>query len=121
MEIIRHHHLSLKSALAGLKYAFTSQPNFKIHFSLGLLAILAGFYLSISYTQMTILVLTVIFGLSVEMVNTAIESITDLVTKEWRREAKIAKDVSAGLMLLTAFGAVLVALLILGPKIGERL
>lgn len=42
---------------------------------------------------------------------------TDLIKKEYSEEAKIAKDVSAGMMLLTATGAVLVALLILGPKI----
>lgn len=119
-EALKQHHISFKNAFAGLKYAFTSQPNFKIHFSLSLLAILAGFWLGVSFFEMTILVLTIVFGLAVEMVNTAIESVTDLVTDQWHQEAKIAKDVSAGMMLLTAIGATLVALLILGPKIIER-
>ena len=52
-----------------------------------------------------------------EMINTALESITDLVTQEWRQEAKIAKDVAAGMMLTVAIGAVIVAALILLPKI----
>lgn len=120
METIKRHHISLKNALSGLKYAFTSQPNFKIHFALSLLAILAGFYLQVSQSGMAILVLTIVFGLGCEMINTSLESMTDLITKEWREEAKIAKDVSAGMMLLTAIGAILVALLILGPKLGER-
>ena len=42
---------------------------------------------------------------------------TDLITKEWREEAKIAKDVSAGMMLTVAIGAVCVALVIFGPYI----
>lgn len=121
METIRYHHISLKNALSGLKYAFLSQPNFKIHFALSLLAILAGFYLEISYLETTILILTIVFGLGCEMINTSLESMTDLITKEWRQEAKIAKDVAAGMMLLVSFGAFLTALLILGPKILERI
>lgn len=65
---------------------------------------------------MTILVLTIVFGLGIEMVNTSIEAMTDLITREWHKEAKIAKDVSAGMMLLAATGAVCVALLIFLPR-----
>ncbi len=59
---------------------------------------------------MTIILFTILLGLAGEMINTAIESVTDLVTTEWHMEAKIAKDVSAGMMLLIAFGAICVAL-----------
>ena len=50
-------------------------------------------------------------------INTSIEAMTDLITREWRQEAKIAKDVSAGMMLLVATGAVLVASVIFIPRI----
>ncbi len=120
MERLRLHHISFKNAFAGLKWAFTTQPNFKIHFSLALLAIFAGLFLHISYIEMSILILAIIFGLGVEMVNTTIEAMTDLITKEWRQEAKIAKDVSAGMMLLAAIGTFILALLILLPKLIER-
>ena len=73
--------------------------------------------MKISYLEMTVLVLTIVFCLVVEMANTSIEAMTDLITKEWRKEAKIAKDVSAGMMLLSAFGAVLVAIIIFGPHL----
>lgn len=120
METIKKHHISFKHAFEGLKYAFSSQPNFRVHFFLSFLAITAGFFLGVPLSGMTVLILTIIFGLGVEMVNTAIESVTDLVTQEWRQEAKIAKDVAAGMMLLTAIGATIVALLILGPKIVSK-
>ena len=120
VEALKRHHISLKNAFAGLKYAFTSQPNFKIHLFLATLALTVGWWLGLTFWEMTILVLTVILGLVAEMVNTAIEAVTDLVTEEWRENAKIAKDVSAGMMLLTAMGAILVAILILGPKLIER-
>lgn len=120
VETLKKHHISFKNAFAGLHYAITSQPNFKVHFFLAAAAILAGLFLGISFLEMTILILTIIVGLAVEMANTAIESVTDLVAEEWRESAKIAKDVSAGMMLLTATGAILVAFLILGPKMAER-
>lgn len=121
MEAIKKHQVSFKNAFSGLHYSFTSQPNFKIHLILSFLAILTGFILQINFTEMTILILTVVFGLGAEMVNTSLESMTDLITQDWKQEAKIAKDVAAGMMLLTAVGATLVAVLILGPKILERL
>jgi diacylglycerol kinase len=65
---------------------------------------------------LTVLVLTIVFGLGVEMANTSIEAMTDLITTEYRKEAKIAKDVSAGMMFLVAIGAIIVASLIFLPR-----
>ena len=114
-EALRKHHDSMKTALAGLLWSIKTQPNFRVHLALSLLVLAAGWYLGISYVEMTILVFAIVLGLSAEMTNTALESMTDLITTEWRQQAKIAKDVSAGMMLIVAIGAIIVALLILGP------
>lgn len=121
MERIRKHHISFKNAYAGIRWAFSTQPNFQVHLVLSVCAILLTIMLGCSPVETTIIVFTVVLGLSAEMINTAIESVTDLVTKEWHTEAKIAKDVAAGMMLLTAMGAVLVAGLIFVPKIYQLL
>ena len=121
ISLIRKHKISFKNAYAGLLWAFSTQPNFKVHFTLATLALLAGFYFKVSFLEMTILVLTIVLGLVVEMVNTSIEAMTDLITLKWSKQAKIAKDVAAGMMLLTAVGAVLVAMLILCPHVLVRL
>lgn len=120
IERLRRHHISFKNAFAGLFYAFRTQPNFQIHFTLAGLSILAGIYLRISYLEMVAIIIMVAVALGAEMLNTAIESVTDLVTTEWRKEAEIAKDVSAGMMLLTSFWAIIVAGLILLPHFFER-
>ncbi len=52
-----------------------------------------------------------------EMINTAIEEMVNLLTNEHRLEAKIAKDVSAGMVLLTAMGSVIVGILVFTPHI----
>lgn len=64
---------------------------------------------------MLIIIFTIILGLSAEMINTSLESMTDLITREWRQEAKIAKDVSAGMMLVVSIGAVIIAVIIFLP------
>lgn len=117
IKAVRKHKISFKNAFAGLFWAFSTQPNFKVHFTLAVLAILVGFYLRIPFLEMTVLVLTIVLGLAVEMANTSIEAMTDLITLKWSKQAKIAKDVAAGMMLLTAIGTVVVAVLILGPHI----
>lgn len=117
METLRQHHISFRNAARGLIWAFKTQPNFRVHAILAIAAIILGILLNISFLEMTIIVLTIVFGLGVEMVNTSIEAMTDLITTEWKIQAKIAKDVSAGMMLLTAFGAIIVASLIFIPKL----
>lgn len=115
-EALKRHHISFQNAYSGMIWAFRTQPNFRIHFFLAVLAIVLGLYVRITRTEMLVIIFTVILGLAGEMINTSIEAVTDLVTTEWRKEAKIAKDVSAGMMLLIAIGAVVVALMIFGPR-----
>ena len=118
-KILAQHHISFKNAFAGLIWSLRTQPNFRIHVLLSLVAILLGIFLGISRVEWAIIVFTIVLGFSSEMINTSLEAMTDLITKEWREEAKIAKDVAAGMMLTVAFGAVAVAVLIFLPRILE--
>lgn len=113
----RTHVDSFKDAFAGLLWVYKTQPNFRIHLILATLAIGLGWFFEISFVEMAIIVFTIVLGLTAEMINTSIESMTDLITTEYRENAKIAKDVAAGMMLTTAIGAVLVALVIFVPHI----
>ena len=115
MRALRQHHISFKNAFAGIVWALKTQPNFRIHLVLAAIAISLGMYVRISSLEMAIILFTILLGLSGEMINTALESMTDLITREWREEAKIAKDVSAGMMLMIAFGAIGVACFIFIP------
>lgn len=112
---LKAHHISFKNAFAGLFWAVRTQPNFRVHLVLSILALALGYFFHITSVEMTIIVFTIILGLTTEMLNTAVESMTDLITTEWRQKAKIAKDVSAGMMLVAAIGAVVVAVFIFTP------
>lgn len=115
--MIRSHAVSVHHALKGLAYALTTQPNFIIHLTLSSWVILAGLYFRLSSTEWLILILTITFGLVIELVNTAIEATVDLVTQKYRPLAKIAKDTSAAAMLVFAVGSAVLAGLIFLPKL----
>ena len=116
-ERLRRHHISFIHAYEGIRWAFTTQPNFTVHLTLSFIAVAGGLFFQISPVEWMMITATIIFGLVCEMINTSLESITDLVTQEWRVKAKIAKDVAAGMMLIYAVGAVLIAIIIFLPKI----
>ncbi len=111
---IRKHGISFKAAANGLYLAISTQPNFSIHLVFAILVPVFAWVLGIAINEIILLIIMIFLVLAAEMINTAIESITDLVKKEYSEEAKIAKDVSAGMVLLSAFSAVTVGILIFG-------
>lgn len=78
-----------------------------------------GLYLSLQTWEWITILLTVGIVLTLECLNTAIETVVDLVTEEYHPLAKIAKDVAAGAVLIFSIIAVIIGLLIFGPKMGQ--
>lgn len=112
-----YHFRSFKEAYAGLKHAFSEHPNFRIHLILSILVLLAAWFLKVTRFDVIILIVTITLGFTVEFLNTAIESVCDLVTLEWRKDIKIAKDVAAAMMLITAFSSIIIGVLVFYPYI----
>ncbi len=103
---------------AGVRYAFITQRNFRIHTAVATLALSLGFYLQVSAMEMAVITITCAMVMILELINTAIESVVDLTVKQTYHElAKIAKDCAAGAVLLSAIAAVLVAGFILLPPL----
>lgn len=114
---MQRHSISVRYALDGVRHAVTTQPNFVIHLLVSFAVVLFGLYLKISSIEWVVLVLTIGLGLALELVNTSIESAVDLVTKKWRRLAKIAKDTASAAMLVYAVSASIIGLIIFLPKL----
>lgn len=113
----RIHRVGFQHAWRGILYSFTTQPNFQIHIGISLIVSILMIYFPLETWERVVLIFCIVLGLVVEMVNTAVESVVDLVTQEWRQSAKIAKDVASGAMLLTAIATMIVGFVILGPHI----
>jgi len=77
---------------------------------------MAGIYFEISYIEWLVILFTFNMVIVAEMVNTSIESMVDLITLERREDAKIAKDVSAGMVLISALSSVIIGMYIFLPK-----
>lgn len=114
---INYHFRSFKEAYSGLKHAFSEHPNFRIHLILSVLVLFAAWYLRINHDDFIIIIFTITLGFTVEFLNTAVESVCDLVTTEWKKDIKIAKDVAAAMMLLTAGASIIIGFLVFSPYI----
>lgn len=110
---------SFKYAIQGIKSAFKTEQNLKIHFIIALLAIILGIAFKISYIEWAVCFLLFGFVITAELLNTAIEVTVDLAMPEKNEKAKLAKDIAAGAVLISAIIAILVGMVIFLPKIIE--
>ena len=114
---IRKHTISFRHAWNGVWHTVKTQPNFRVHLLGTLLAVFLGYWLEISAVEWVIVTFTILWVLVSEMINTSVEAMVDLITTEIREEARIAKDVAAGMVLVGAAGAVIVGAIIFLPKL----
>jgi len=108
---------SFGHAFAGIGHGLRTQANLRIHFVAAICVVIAGLALQISPIEWAILVVTIMLVLSAELFNTAIEAVVDRVGDGPHPLSKIAKDTAAGAVLIGALGAVIVGLLIFGPRL----
>lgn len=103
-------------AFEGIATCIKKERNMKIHCVFAVLVVLAGMILGLSVTEWCICL--ILFGLvmALELVNTSIEAVVDLVTEERKPLAKIAKDTAAGAVLIAAIMAAIVGCIIFVPK-----
>jgi diacylglycerol kinase len=103
---------SFSYALAGIRASFKGQRNLKVQSVMALLTVGAGFYFSITPTEWCILLLTIGLVLGLEMINTAIEGLVDLVTLDRKPLAGRIKDIAAGAVLLVSALAVIIGVIV---------
>jgi len=108
---------SFKNAFAGLKHTLKTQRNMRIHFIIAILALLLSAFLKISRTELLMVFFSIFLVISMELFNTAVEIIIDMISSEYNIRAKIVKNVSAAAVLVAAFNAVIVAYLVFLDKL----
>lgn len=108
---------SFKHASHGVAFAIKDNQNLRIHLLAAVIVIILSVIYKVGAFEMGILGVMILLVISTEMINTSIEEMTNLITREHREEARIAKDVAAGMVLLTSIGSVIVGVLIFLPYI----
>lgn len=116
--------LSLNSRTASFKFAFNGiitlfkeEPNAKIHLLCTVLVSITGLLIGLSTSEWVAIAFAVTLVIALELVNTALEKLCDIVSPEKNEQIKKIKDMAAGAVLLAATAAVLLAMYIFIPKI----
>lgn len=112
---------SFQHAISGLWYVLRTQRNTWIHALATLGVILIGLWLNIDWRDWALLILAILVVWLAEIINTALEAITDLASPEIHPLARVGKDVGAGAVLLASITAFIIGILVLMPAIRMKL
>ena len=108
---------SLNCAIEGIIWAAKSERHIRYHFVAALAVVFLALFFKISALEFFLLVLAAVLVIFAELMNTAIETVVDLVTDDYHELAKRAKDVAAGAVLVTSVGAIILGYLVLSGHI----
>jgi diacylglycerol kinase (ATP) len=108
---------SFNFAFQGLIAAVRHQRNMRVHLVLALLVLIVSVFLNLSRLQLVMIFVAVAFVFITELINSAVEYIVDMITREFDPRAKAAKDMAAGAVLVAAMNALVVAYLVLADPL----
>ncbi|MGD8189036.1 diacylglycerol kinase family protein [Brevibacillus ginsengisoli] len=112
---------SFRFAWSGIVYTFRTQRNMQIHGWVTFIVLLLSWWLKIPRGDVLLVLFCISLVLSLELVNTAIETVVDLVTSEWQEKAKISKDVAAGAVLMSVVFAVIIGCCVFAKPLWEKI
>ncbi len=110
---------SANHAIEGILHAARTQRHMRYHLYAAIIILIMGLMLGISWPEFAVLIILSIVVLSVEMLNTAVELITDVLFPEYDQRAKEIKDIAAGAVLICALGAVIIGYIILFERVKD--
>ncbi|MDP4145882.1 MAG: diacylglycerol kinase [Bacillota bacterium] len=109
---------SFNYALEGIIYAVRTQRNMRIDMVAALLVLTACFFYDLSKVELLVITISITMVIAAEMINTAVECTVDMTANFYHPLAKIAKNVAAGAVLITAINSVIVGYIIFWDKLG---
>jgi diacylglycerol kinase (ATP) len=111
---------SFNFAFEGIIHVLRTQRNLRIHFVVAVAVLVTALIVNVSKVELIALLLSITFVLIAEMLNSAIEGAIDATTTSFDPNAKLAKDVAAGAVLIASVNAVAVGYLVFAGKAADR-
>ena len=111
---------SFNYAFEGIIHVLRTQRNLRLHFLAAVLVFGAAIAVGVTRLQLIALVLAIAFVLVAEMLNTAIEGVIDVSTTSFDPNAKLAKDIAAGAVLIASITAIAIGFLVFSSAVGQR-
>ncbi|GBE41183.1 MAG TPA: phosphatase PAP2 family protein [Nitrospirae bacterium] len=110
---------SANHAIEGILHAAKTQRHMRYHLYAAIIVLISAFLLGVGRIELVVLISLAILVISIEMINTSIEIITDILFKEYDPRAKAIKDTAAGAVLIAAMGAVIIGYIMLFEPLRE--
>ena len=111
---------SFNYAFEGIIHVLRTQRNLRIHFVVAVAVLVPALIVNVSKIELIALLLSITFVLIAEMLNSAIEGAIDVATTSFDPNAKLAKDVAAGAVLIASVNALAVGYLVFAGKAADR-
>jgi diacylglycerol kinase (ATP) len=111
---------SFNYAFEGIIHVLRTQRNMRIHFLVAAGVLVAAVALGVSRLELIALLISIAFVLIAEMINTAIEGTVDVATTSFDPNAKLAKDIAAGSVLIATVNAVAIGYLVFADQVSDR-
>jgi len=106
---------SANFAIEGILQGAKTQRHLRYHFFTAAFILVLSYVLGITRMEFIMVSLAVILVISAEMLNSAVEAVVDILSPQYSEKARTAKDIAAGAVLITAFGAAVLGYIILFP------
>jgi diacylglycerol kinase len=100
-----------------LSHAYKTQRNLRLHLAVTSLVVALGLWLRLQPLEWAALLLAIGLVIATELLNSALEALADIISPDHHERVGVAKDVAAGAVLVSAVAAVLVGVLVLGPRL----
>ena len=103
---------SFQYAIRGIKYCVNNERNMRVHSVAAIYVLIFSYFFELSKIELIMLILTILSVIAAEMVNTAIEGLSDIFVSEYNAAAKNIKDVAAGAVFVSAIVSVIVGIIL---------
>lgn len=120
MERLRQFTRSFRHAFRGLAYALKNEKNFQNEMFIGALVVIAMFYFNVTRGEMVVLFVVIMAVLIMELLNTAMERVIDILRPKIHPYAKLVKDLMAASVLMMSILTIILGLIIFLPYVVEK-
>ena len=110
---------SFNYAFEGLIHVLRTQRNMRLHFLVAAVVLVVALAVGVSKIELIVLLISIVFVLVAEMINSALESAIDVATTSFDPHAKLGKDIAAGAVLIATVNAVAIGYLVFARRLSD--
>lgn len=106
---------SFLDAKHGLWYVFKHEQNFRVQCGIAVLVMVATFILSLRRSEVIVLLLLILFVLTLELVNSALEKFLDILKPRFHEQVSLVKDIAAAMVFVASLGSAIIGCMVFVP------